>query len=86
MLVTEAIQRLREAIHYLPSEEKDVFLLRQNGGLTYEQIAQRNNGSVQVIKEQMRSALRKLNMDGQEVSWGDHSQGEASCPSSATSS
>jgi RNA polymerase sigma-70 factor, ECF subfamily len=49
-----------EAIHHLPSEEKAVFLLRQNGELTYEQIAQRDNRSVEVVKEQMRGALRKL--------------------------
>src|SRR5262245_6828065 len=34
----EAIDRLREAIAHLRQEEKEVFLLRQNGELTYEQI------------------------------------------------
>ena len=56
----EAMQQLREAIQHLPPEEKEVFLLRQNGELTYEQIARRDNRSVEVVKEQMRSALRKL--------------------------
>src|SRR5579859_8197343 len=51
----EAMQQLREAIQHLGSEEKVVFLLRQNGTLTYEQIAQRDNRSVDVVKEQMRS-------------------------------
>jgi RNA polymerase sigma-70 factor (ECF subfamily) len=56
----EAMQQLRETIQHLPPEEKEVFLLRQNGELTYEQIAQLDNRSVAVVKEQMRSALRKL--------------------------
>ena len=56
----EAMQQLREAIQHLPPEEKEVFLLRQNGELTYEQIAQLDNRPVEVVKEQMRSALRKL--------------------------
>jgi RNA polymerase sigma-70 factor, ECF subfamily len=56
----EAMQQLREAIRHLPSEEREVFVLRQNGELTYEQIAQRDNRSVGAVKEQMRSALRKL--------------------------
>ena len=56
----EALQQLREAIQHLPSEEKEVFLLRQNGELTYEQIAQRHNRAVAVVKEQMRSVLRTL--------------------------
>jgi RNA polymerase sigma-70 factor (ECF subfamily) len=55
-----AMQQLREAIRRLPPEEREVFLLRQNGELTYEQVAQRNNCSVKAVKEQMQSALRKL--------------------------
>ena len=66
----EALQQLREAIQHLAPEEKKVFLLRQNGELTYEQIAQRDNRSVEVVKEQMRSALRKLRTVVQEVSSG----------------
>ena len=56
----EAMPLLREAIQHLPPEDKAVFLLRQKGELTYEQIAQLHNRSVAVVKEQMRSALRKL--------------------------
>jgi RNA polymerase sigma factor (sigma-70 family) len=70
----EAVQQLREAIQHLPFEEKEVFLLRQNGELTYEQIAQLDNRSVEVIKEQMRSALRKLRTVLQEVSSGNHNR------------
>jgi RNA polymerase sigma-70 factor (ECF subfamily) len=56
----ETLQRLRAAILTLRSEEKEVFLLRQNGQLTYEQIAEMRNSPVGTIKTQMRSALQKL--------------------------
>jgi RNA polymerase sigma-70 factor (ECF subfamily) len=52
--------RLRVAILELRTEEKAVFLLRQNGGLTYEEIAELRNAPVGTVKTQMRSALQKL--------------------------
>ena len=71
---SEAMQQLREAIQHLPPEENEVFLLRQNGELTYEQIAQLDNRPVEVVKEQMRSAIRKLRTVVQEVSLGNHAR------------
>lgn len=56
----EALERLRHAILDLRAEEKEVFLLRQNGGLTYEQIAEVRSSPVGTVKTQMRSALQKL--------------------------
>ena len=56
----ESIERLRMAILELREEEKEVFLLRQNGDLTYEQIADLRACPVSTIKTQMRSALEKL--------------------------
>jgi RNA polymerase sigma-70 factor (ECF subfamily) len=56
----EAIERLRKAILDLRDEEKEVFLLRQNGDLTYEQIAEARHCPVGTVKTQMRSALDKL--------------------------
>lgn len=56
----EALERLRLAIHELRTEEKEVFLLRQNGGMTYEQIAEVRNAPVGTVKTQMRAALQKL--------------------------
>lgn len=56
----ESMDRLRQAILHLRSEEKEVFLLRQNGDLTYEQIAEIRNSPVGTVKTQMRSALHKL--------------------------
>jgi RNA polymerase sigma-70 factor (ECF subfamily) len=56
----EALDRLRLAIANLRQEEKEVFLLRQNGDLTYEQIAELRQAPVGTVKTQMRSALIKL--------------------------
>jgi RNA polymerase sigma-70 factor (ECF subfamily) len=56
----ESIERLRRAILELREEEKEIFLLRQNGELTYEQIADMRGVPVSTVKTQMRSALEKL--------------------------
>lgn len=56
----ETLQRLREAVRQLRPEEKEVFLHRQNGELTYEQIAELCDRPVGTVKTQMRSALQKL--------------------------
>jgi RNA polymerase sigma-70 factor (ECF subfamily) len=56
----EDLENLRKAILELRQEEKEVFLLRQNGGLTYEQIAEIRSSPVGTVKTQMRSALQKL--------------------------
>ena len=39
----ETLGQLRAALMHLRPEEKEVFLLRQNGDLTYEQIAELHN-------------------------------------------
>ena len=56
----ESLQQLRDALMHLRPEEKEVFLLRQNGELTYEQIAELHSRPVGTVKTQMRSALEKL--------------------------
>lgn len=56
----EEIERLRAALIHLRQEEKEVFLLRQNGELTYEAIAEMKQMPVGTVKTQMRSALLKL--------------------------
>lgn len=56
----EDLTRLRQAITDLRDEEKEVFLLRQNGGFTYEEIADIRHAPVGTVKTQMRSALQKL--------------------------
>jgi RNA polymerase sigma-70 factor, ECF subfamily len=56
----ESLEQLRAALMHLRPEEKEVFLLRQNGELTYEQIADLHGRPVGTVKTQMRSALQKL--------------------------
>jgi RNA polymerase sigma-70 factor (ECF subfamily) len=56
----ESVDRLRQAILGLREEEKEVFLLRQNGDLTYDQIAEMRQVPIGTVKTQMRSALEKL--------------------------
>jgi RNA polymerase sigma-70 factor (ECF subfamily) len=56
----ETIDRLRRAIAHLRPEEQEVYLLRENGELTYEQIAELRGAPVGTVKTQMRSAIQKL--------------------------
>lgn len=56
----ENVARLRAAILDLRDEEREIFLLRQNGDLTYEQIAELREIPVGTVKTQMRTALIKL--------------------------
>lgn len=53
-------ERLRLAIHGLRPDEKQVFLLRENGDMTYEQIAALRHSPVNTVKTQMRRALFSL--------------------------
>jgi RNA polymerase sigma-70 factor (ECF subfamily) len=58
----EDLERLREALLHLRPEEQAVFLLRQNGCLTYEEIAQIRQSPVGSVKTLMRAALHKLRL------------------------
>src|SRR5439155_5779015 len=55
----ESLQRIRQALLGLRPEEKEVFLLRQNGELTYEQIAQMRKCPIGTVNTQMRTALER---------------------------
>jgi RNA polymerase sigma-70 factor (ECF subfamily) len=56
----EAIARLRAAIGALPEREREVFLLRQNGDLTFEAIASLLGIPVGTAKTRMRLALGRI--------------------------
>lgn len=56
----EERRRVRDAVVLLRTEEREVFLLRQNGELTYEEIADATGRPVGTVKTQMRTALQKL--------------------------
>jgi RNA polymerase sigma-70 factor (ECF subfamily) len=56
----EQLVRLRDAVRDLRPEEQEVFLLRQNGGLTYDEIASAIDIPLGTVKTRMRLALGKL--------------------------
>ncbi len=56
----EAVARVRAALHALPETEREIFLLRQNGDLTFVGIAEALGIPVGTAKTRMRSALRRL--------------------------
>ena len=56
----DALARIRALIHTLPDAEREVFLLRQNGDLTFEAIAATLGAPVGTVKTRMRAALRRL--------------------------
>ncbi len=56
----EATAMLRAAVGQLRDEEQEVFLLRQNGDLTYEEIGDELNIPTGTVKTRMRMALKHL--------------------------
>jgi RNA polymerase sigma factor (sigma-70 family) len=56
----ERLTRLRQAMKQLRPEEQEVFLLRQNGDLTYDQIAEMLEVPTGTVKTRMRLALARL--------------------------
>ena len=56
----ETLGLLRAALTRLRPEEREVFLMRQNTGRTYEEIAHLRRAPVGTVKTQMRAALQKL--------------------------
>ena len=57
---TEELAQLREAIQSLDPGEKEVFLLRQNGEMSFEQVARTLEIPVGTAKTRMRRAVMKL--------------------------
>ena len=56
----EELALLQTEIEKLRESEREVFLLRQNGQLTYEEIAETLNIPVGTVKTRMRLALQRL--------------------------
>lgn len=57
---SEEIELLQVAIGQLRVEEQEVFLLRQNGDLTYEEIGEQLSIPTGTVKTRMRMALKHL--------------------------
>ena len=60
LLNREDLDRVRQALTGLRPDEREVFLLRQNSDLTYDEIAVKRRAPVGTVKTQMRAALQKL--------------------------
>ena len=60
LLRDEELGRIRSAILSLQPAEQEVFLLKQNGDLTYEDIAESTGMPLGTVKTRMRNALRKM--------------------------
>jgi len=56
----EQLELVRDALRELRTEEQEVFLLRQNGGLSYEEIAAAAGIPLGTVKTRMRLAITKL--------------------------
>ncbi|WP_153558399.1 RNA polymerase sigma factor [Roseimaritima sediminicola] len=56
----EELCRVREAVAHLRREEQEVFLLRQNGGLSYAEIADAMSLPLGTVKTRMRAAIGHL--------------------------
>ncbi len=56
----EEWELIRQTVQQLSPEEQEVFLLRQNGGLTYEEIAAALHIPVGTVKTRMRRALMHI--------------------------
>lgn len=55
-----ARQTIIRAIESLPTEQREVFLLRQWGGIPFSEIARMTDSSENTVKSRMRYALTKL--------------------------
>lgn len=66
----EQLELVREALLGLRAEEQEVFLLRQNGGLSYEEIAAAAGIPLGTVKTRMRLAIGKLRIALQDGSGG----------------
>ena len=53
-------RRLKEAVDQLPEDQREVFLMRQLGGLSFKQIGKVVGAPENTVKSRMRYALEKL--------------------------
>jgi RNA polymerase sigma-70 factor (ECF subfamily) len=58
--VDQAAERLLELIDALPDEQREVFLLREDGGLSVQEIAEVTASNPETVKSRLRYAVQKL--------------------------
>jgi RNA polymerase sigma-70 factor (family 1) len=60
LLFKELESLYHQLIQALPCDEKEIFLLHRDGGLTYKQIAEQKNISVKTVEKKMSRALKEI--------------------------
>jgi RNA polymerase sigma-70 factor (ECF subfamily) len=60
-------ERIADAIERLPDDQKQVFLMRQFGGLSFKQIGEAVDAPENTVKSRMRYALEKLRSELQDI-------------------
>lgn len=56
----EKIERFRTLLEHLPDEQREVFLLKEEAGLSLDEIAQVTGAGFEAVKSRLRYAVRKL--------------------------
>lgn len=69
--------RLAAAIDRLPSDQREVFLMRQLGGLSFREIGQCVGAPENTVKSRMRYALEKLRLELADLHDVPETRGEA---------
>lgn len=59
-ITSENSQKLLAAINHLPADQKEVFLLRVDAGLTFKEIAETTGCGHEAVKSRFRYAAKKL--------------------------
>ena len=54
------VEKLQQLIQTLPEAQRETFLLREEGGLSLEQIAEATGVGLEAAKSRMRYAITKL--------------------------
>lgn len=65
---------LRDAIARLPPAERDVFLLREHGGLTYQEIAEAGDMTTDAVRASLHRARQRLREELREALRGPRGQ------------
>jgi RNA polymerase sigma-70 factor (ECF subfamily) len=58
--VRDCIERLKALLGHLAAPQRDAFLLKEEGGLTLEQIAEVTGAGRETVKSRLRYAIRRL--------------------------
>ena len=58
--IRDCIERLKKLLSHLAPPQRDVFLLKEEGGLSLEQIAEVTGAGRETVKSRLRYALKRL--------------------------